>query len=264
VLWLAALLAIPGPPPDRVALLVYPATADERVDAQAIHAVLDQILEHRLGLASIGPSDSVRTAALLQARACGSDRDCISARVREQGIRYALLVALRTRETPGLVSLTLLDTAGRGELLDQRLVEVATDPHQIMDALRIGIGGVLERTRAKSLGLLWIDRSPPAAEVLIEGPGAWRELSDVFRLVPGEHRIRVRAEGYVEEVRTVVIEADRDRREQVVLEEERSLFSSPWFWTVVGVAVAGSALAVWQLDPKNDRLCVRGPGGACP
>ena len=108
-------------------------------------------------------------------------------------------------------------------------------------------GGRLDLTfqlvKASPLGVLVVRSTPPASSVLVDGAakgGTPLETS----LMPGPHALLLSREGFRDLATSAVVERGVRRELDFKLEKKPGLVSRPWFWTVVGVAVAAVAAGV--------------------
>src|SRR6185295_16237739 len=105
---------------------------------------------------------------------------------------------------------------------------------------------------------------PKDAQVVPDqGMSAERGDPTSFSATPGLHRIAVSAAGYDSASVDVMLATSEEKRVSVTLERDSSLFSSPWFWVVTGVALAlvvGGSVA-WMNRPEV--VCVPPSGADC-
>ena len=152
---------------------------------------------------------------------------------------------------------------------------------------RLEVTELLEWMRS-SLGILHLELTPPSAIARIDER---RTAGRTLRLDPGEHALEVRAEGYRLHVQRFSVERGEELALRIDL--QRELFASAespqpqpipataparmggvrdgstavwerwWFWTAVGVVVAGGAVAAWALtaDPGVKPLEAGGAAG---
>jgi hypothetical protein len=117
---------------------------------------------------------------------------------------------------------------------------------------------LIERRGFRMHGRLEVSTVPPNATVLVE-PGVV-----AGNLVPGAYRVVASLSGHADAERTVNIEAGETLHVELSL-RERSIVESPWLWTLIGVAVVGSAVTAGiLLQPEPTfTLCHRGSPEAC-
>ena len=132
--------------------------------------------------------------------------------------------------------------------------------------------------------------SPEGAEILVNGePMGTLPLASPLRVAAGTTQVSVRAKGFTPTLRTLELAPGSNERERVVLLAQEvpppgeatppaaasvpavSLVSQPapveahpsiasrwWFWTVVGVLVAGGATAIVLATHKSGDSCTTG------
>jgi hypothetical protein len=120
------------------------------------------------------------------------------------------------------------------------------------------VRALIERRGFRMHGRLEVSTVPPNATVLVE-PGVVAGT-----LMPGRYRIVASLSGHADAERTVELEAGEVLRVELSL-RERSIVESPWLWTLIGVAVVGSAVAAGVLlQPEPTfTLCHRGSPEGC-
>lgn len=145
---------------------------------------------------------------------------------------------------PGLVL-----ASGRGTL------EVLADGFfPYLRELDLSPGGVASldvRLASKATtGVLVVKSNVPNAEVAIDGKS--------FGMVPleaslgaGSHAVELHREGYRTASTSAILGAGERRELQVPLEAERSVLGKWWFWTAVGVVVAGGVVTVIALTTEK-------------
>jgi len=132
--------------------------------------------------------------------------------------------------------------------------------------------------------------SPEGAEILVNGePMGTLPLASPLRVAAGTTQVSVRAKGFTPTLRTLELAPGSNERERVVLlaqevpppgeatppaagsvpavslvsqrapvEAHPSIASRWWFWTVVGVLVAGGATAIVLATHKSGDSCTTG------
>jgi hypothetical protein len=93
-------------------------------------------------------------------------------------------------------------------------------------------------------------QGPPRASLRIDGESSGeveRDDTRALMLDPGRHVLTLRAPGHETAERTVVLNRGEDTPLTLALEPLDTgggVFTSPWFWTAVGVVVVGALTAV--------------------
>lgn len=118
--------------------------------------------------------------------------------------------------------------------------------HEEVDVVP-GTDGEVTLTVGEDLGhlaRLRVHALPPEARLSIDG--VVQGSGDLALTVPaGQHELRATAIGYRALVRQLDLAAGHERRLEVTLEAESTVWASPWLWTSVAlVAVAGIATAL--------------------
>lgn len=187
---------------------------------------------------------------------CGSDLACVRAEFEGGDWDLVLLMTRNERLTPALASAELLDL-GSGEVRARALDEAGKAPaelvSEVLEAAGFPVGGHL---------LLTVD---PADAQLAPSPGAG---SGPWLLRAGPHAFEIRRSGFRTERLELVIPPRSRISRQLRLEPEASddLWSSPWLWTAVGVAVVGAATAGIVAATQGGGGChfLVGEGSAAP
>ncbi len=104
-------------------------------------------------------------------------------------------------------------------------------------------------------GVLRVQASVPASEVWLDGSLVGRSPAEALAL-PGSHRVRVHRSGYEDFKTTVVLGPSEHKQVVVTLREEaKPVTSRWWFWTSIGVTVAGGvalgAALLTESSPSN-------------
>lgn len=102
---------------------------------------------------------------------------------------------------------------------------------------------------------LLLTLAPARAQVALDG--VERGAGRTFEVTPGAHALGLRATGYLPIERAVNVALGQSLSLDLALARRPAtgITASPWFWTVLGVAVVGAAVAVTvavmptQLDP---------------
>lgn len=91
-------------------------------------------------------------------------------------------------------------------------------------------------------GILAVKSDPTGAYITVDGKPFGRAPTEGV-LGAGTHSLVASAEGFEDTPTQAVIAAGTTKELQVSL-HKRSIFKSPWFWTVVGVVVVGAAVGI--------------------
>jgi len=113
--------------------------------------------------------------------------------------------------------------------------------------------------QATQTGVLVVRATPAATSVLIDGKGlGGTPLEAALR--PGAHDLLLSREGYRNLATQAIVERGVRRELDFHLEKTPSVLTRWWFWTVVGVVVAGAvAGTVTAVMCANTTACERSP-----
>jgi hypothetical protein len=91
-------------------------------------------------------------------------------------------------------------------------------------------------------GVLKVRSPEPGVRALVDGK--LRGMLPVeLRLPAGPHRIELRKEGFETVTTSAVVEAGKEKVVTAQIDEEPEFYERWWFWTGVGVVVAGTVTA---------------------
>jgi hypothetical protein len=170
---------------------------------------------------------------------------------------------------------TVGQTLARGQPLDlplssgKAVIEVDADgyvPFQRMIDLPGGgtIGVDVELVPRALAGVLSVGSEPGGGLVFVDG----RELGSApveTRVGAGNHTVAVRLQGYSEVSTSVVVSVGERRVVMIRLGQGSSITSKWWFWTGIGVAVAGGVIATYAaLTERSPDKGTISPGQAMP
>lgn len=102
-----------------------------------------------------------------------------------------------------------------------------------------------------SAGILVVTSSTPSAEVAIDGKPSG--MAPLETTVPaGTHTVELRRDGYKPMKTSAVIGAGEKKQVDVTLESEPGILSKWWFWTGIGVVVAGTAAVLIAVNVEKE------------
>lgn len=256
---------------DRLAVL--PIIYEGKNGEASLSSVIDDVstaAAYRLGLKLISNEEMFAAAGDVanKVRDCGSDTTCIADRLRRFDARYGLVVVVNLALSPPLLSLQMLDTDER-RLVAESAGNVSAGDETVSQAIRARARKMLEEAGYIEAGRIVVDVTPPRARVsLADGQLPDDGSPNVFSVAPGRHEVRGELQGYVANQVEAITIAGQETKVGLVLEEESSIVSSPWFWTAIGAAVAGGTVAAIFATRTTSRcvcLVVNGVGcEQCP
>lgn len=197
---------------------------------------------------------------------CGSDVPCLASRMRALGARWGLLVVVNLIAEPPLVALRLLDADQRRQV-GQFSGPVRSREGTVSRAVRARAERLLDMAGFIPSGRLDVTVDPSDARVRVTGPSAPLErlTGTAYVLVPGSYVVSAAREGFREAAEGVVVRSGTQNAVRLTLEDDQSLWSSPWFWTGVGAVVAAAATVaiVAAAQPDDPCLCLSLPDEPC-
>jgi hypothetical protein len=114
------------------------------------------------------------------------------------------------------------------------------------EVVKVDANLILKKTDA-----LVIVRSRPAADIALDGKAMGRSPLE-FKVGAGAHELVATAEGHQKETVPMTLALGDKREVDIELHKPPSILSRWWFWTVIGVAVAGGAAAVIAINIERD------------
>ena len=115
-------------------------------------------------------------------------------------------------------------------------------------------GGTVTKVDAqlspKKKDALVLVRTRPSADIAVDGKPIGRSPLEL-RLAPGQHTVVARASGHETEKIPMTLAAGDRRELDVELREPPGVLSRWWFWTAIGVAVAGGAVGAYALTQER-------------
>lgn len=252
-------------------LVVLPVIVEGPHGKASISSIFDDVSDvaaMRVGLTMV-PNEELflqREEVTNRVRECGSDTQCMVSRLRAFDAKLGLVVTLNLDLQPPLVSLLLADTD------DLKVVaEVIEDVPggNVSDFIRMRVKKILDELGYVRAGRIVVEIDPPEAgraNIKVgEGEEADRGAPNVFTVAPGGYHVSARLDGWSSASSEAEVRSGEETRVRLSLEEQKSLFESPWFWAVVGaVAVGGATTALVVSQSSTTRcLCVTIGGSDC-
>lgn len=252
-----------------VALLEQGRFADALERFRAVYGVRPTpAVLYNLALAERGVGRYVAAAGHLDAWLAAAEGRAEPSRVAEvraarEECRAAISHLVIRASTPDL-SLRVDDAAaqpGVAIALDpgEHVVRAAGDaiePYEARVTLRAGASRELAvaPTPRDLRTPLRVESNVSAASVVVDGQLVGRGVY-VADVLPGRHTVTVRAEGHAAWEGEVQVVAGRPERLHVVLDRRHPVYEQWWFWTGVGVVLAGAGVAIgYALRPTEAPL----------
>ncbi len=252
---------------DRLAVL--PIIFEGKHGEASLSSVIDAVASasaYRLGLKLISNEEMFANAGDVanKVQDCGSDTLCIADRLRRFDARYGLVVVVNLAISPPLISLQMLDTDER-RLVAEGAGPLVAAEKSVIEAIRSRARKMLDEAGYIEAGRIVVEVTPSRARVsLVDGQLPDNGSPNVFSVAPGRHEVRAELEGYVSGQIEAVAIAAQETRVGLVLEEESSIVSSPWFWGAIGAGVAGGVVAALLATRTTSRcVCIVVNGVGC-
>ncbi len=273
---LAALGALSGsaveaeaasPRPEKLAILpVLIAGPHGEASLSSVLADVYAAAELRVGLRLLSQEEMFVAGSselVAKVRDCGSDTACTANRLRSFDARLGLVVVVNLAIEPPLLGLQLLDTDER-RLVAESLGAVEAADGGISAAIRRRAAELLERAGYPQAGRLKVVVQPVNARVAIDGYEPDRGSVGRFTLPPGRYEVRAEADGHLPGTAAAVVTGGQESSVALSLVEESSVLGAWWFWTAIGVAVAGGTAAALVATRSTTRcLCTTLNGVGC-
>ena len=185
-------------------------------------------------------------------------------RLARSGAELAVLVLVNTLSEPPLVALWLLEP--KSGVSHPSAVAPVTEA-SVVEAVQQRAARALDEAGFARRTRVVVEVSPPDASVEVVGASAADPARPgVFEVAPGSWLVRASRPAHTAVERQVEAPEGFDTVVTLVLEEESTWWTSPWFWgAVAGAAVAGGVTAVVLGTSGGGRcVCLGGPAQACP
>lgn len=240
------------------------AAATTHVRASDLEAAVSVAARERRSVRLMSSEEAfVAGVGLDQVAACGVDPACVSRLLGPTRAELAMLIVANVLVDPPLLALRVF------ELQSGRLVASSAAPvgdRALAAAVSARAAAMFQELGHRRFGRLRLEVTPPAAVVMLQG-GDRSEIAaaGMVEVEPGPWSVSAQADGYTPGRAEVVAIEGEEATVRLVLEEEPSLFASPWFWTaVIGTAVVAGAAAVVVGTRGGECVCLGGPAQSCP
>jgi hypothetical protein len=193
-----------------------------------------------------------------RALACGSDVACIAERLVPFNADVGVIVVANLEIDPPFVSVLLVDTTRKVTIVEES--GDVSGRAAVLSSIFERTSRAYDRAGHPRSGRLIVSVEPGRAALAIEGRDAKPDIgqSNAFTLPPGEYQVLGSADGFVPGRVPATVKSGETVTVALALEEDTSIFESPWFWIISGaVVVAGGATAAGLLLSKTEEcLCV--------
>ncbi|MFO0728396.1 MAG: hypothetical protein U1E65_31765 [Myxococcota bacterium] len=234
------------------------------VNATSVRGDVNEAAQFRLGV-RLATNEEVGSVEDLAARVrdCGSDHVCIVERFRQVDARYGLVVVVNQAINPAIVSLMLVDADGK-RVVGEAVGVVSGAEATVSGAIRARTSKLLAGAGHAEAARVIIDVSPRGTVVLGDGVPADEGTGNIFTIPPGSYHVRASADGYEPGQTDVVAIAGRETRVGLTLEESNPVYTAWWFWSAIGLAVAGGTTAAILATRSTTRcFCIDIAGHGC-
>lgn len=272
VVAIGLLMAAPGNIDDRVAVL--PVISPSRAaSASEVHRAVGHAVRRRMHLDLLSAEEifvADQEGLTARVKDCGPDVPCIARRLRALRARWGLVIVLDRTLSPAVLGLQLIDT-NNSELIG-RTVDELGDDESALKRIENRSRELLTRAGYAERGRIVVQVEPAEATVKLSGDASTpaRPHHPVGRPEPtwtlpaGQYQITASHPDFVPQSQTVDVHNGREARLIIMLEEEKTIWSSPWLWVAVGVVVAGAVTATaLATSPADSRICVSYEGRPC-
>lgn len=257
----AADVAVPDlsarPPPTARLIAVLVLSGEETgVPLSEIYSNARNVIEANTAL-TVAPLDVFsldERAAVI--RECAGRGACFAHKIRES----------TSAANVGLLLTVSADRLDEGFLLGFRLVDVETSRDvgaagdevpmgmSMLGAMEQQLPGVFPASIWGQIGVVQVGSTPEGAEVSVGGRSCVSPC-ELTRMLPGTYEVTVRKSGLLPWQGTVTVLARDTARVEAALEAPDSSITSSWvFWTAVGAAVLGGAVAAVLIARPTDRV----------
>ncbi len=239
-------------------------TGSTDINAGSVRADVTEAVQYRLGV-RLATNDEVGSVEDLAARVrdCGSDHSCIVERFRQVDARYGLVVVVNQAIAPPILSMMLVDADAR-KVVGESVGVVSKEEASVGAAIRSRTAKLLSGAGHVEAARVVVDISPHGTLVLGDGVPPDEGTTNIFTVLPGNYPIRAAAEGYESAQTEAVAIAGRETRVGLTLAESSPIYGAWWFWSAIGLAVAGGTTAAIMATRSTVRcFCIEVGGKGC-
>jgi hypothetical protein len=211
------------------------------VSVSAIYEAVTRATQSRLGLRVISAEEmfvASQEGLVARVRDCGSDPACIAAKLRMFDARMGLVVVLNFQLAPPVYSLQLLDTDAGRKVAD-RVGEVGPGD-DVLEVIAHHADALLDAEGFVKSGRILVEVDPPRAQLrLTPGLDPDPGTPNVFTVAPGRYAVDASLEGFAPAQTEVEVRSGETTTARLRLDEQVSLWRTPWPWVAIGAAVVG-------------------------
>lgn len=220
----------------------------------AIYDAISRSTETRLGLRVISAEEmfvASRDGLAQRVADCGTDASCIASKLRMFNARFGLVVVLSFELDPPIYSLQLLDT-DLGRKIGERVGDIPKGS-STMQVVTEQADALLESAGFSRSGRVTIEVEPRRAQLqLTQGGEPDLGTANVFTLAPGRYTVEAHLEGYKPATVEFEVGPGSTQSHTLSLQEDSSVWASPWLWVVVGVVAVGAGATAVAVSQRPD------------
>jgi hypothetical protein len=232
---IAALSSVTAAPERRMAIVQPDARAEVDVADAIAHG-----FEWWVGLTPV-PAKSLGSAAWIAG--CREELGCLARGFAERGVDLGVIVSADTAVAPPRVSLRVIDAVAVEELA-KAAFDLRPNGPGIAGELSTELARIFEKHGHQLGGRVVVETDPPdAAVALAEARPVSAAEPHRFQVAPGEYPVLASLDGHRDAKAKVTVSAGETSTLRLHLDPAESVLSSWWFWTAVGLVVAGGVAA---------------------
>lgn len=211
-------------------------------------------------------------------RACAGDPDCFVKQLRRAGSNADLLLTVSVTaigEGQVLLGILLVDARSEGELAGRVKIKTGELAEELPPgvsptrAMTDYIAKVFPANLWGEIASLQVGANEENAEVELRGAGlSCVTPCTIDRVYPGRYEVILKKQGFKPWLGSVELKSGQLGKVSATLEQDESgsAFSSPWFWTAVGVGAVAAGVATVLLvtaDSGPRIICIAATPEEC-
>jgi hypothetical protein len=222
----------------------------------AIHRVGERAVRERSCFSTLPFEASSALEAVIDR--CGSDEACIDDSLVGARARAGLLIVLVKTGDRWLLSVRWQEVGRSHRALNETIQSPELETIALLVIRLLDEVGLVRGAR------LAVKVSPENATTQLSRDGTAVPLVTEVVVPSGKYRLQVAAEDHRAEARELELAPGESLALSIELEEVRAVYQEWWFWTAIGVAVAGGAVAIGlTASRKPSCLCSAGSFERC-